>query len=401
MAFVPNKDENSSGKNNENSAASNEICIITDEPITDAPDFDKYSQTLSNIMVNSVPRFTVGIYGGWGTGKTTIMQMIQKHLDEEYKKDIITIWFDARRYENEEFSALVPLVRTIILHLENYLLIEKLEIEKSPKKVAIKNLANKFKKVVEAILQSSTTTAEAGYASFGTDIGKAIDNYKSEGSFFKNHGRVYFYKHISDRVKDELKKIREKKDTENFRIVIFIDDLDRCTPERALEILESIKTFFDIEGIIFVIGIDPSTIDPIIKTKYGDNSKINGMKYLQKIVQLPYPIPLWNLPHLSDTITLMIKKTRLPKNVIDRVLDTGGWMKFTEGGSMQNPIHSYRYLYCYYGSFQLLGSLCYFVVMLKAAQIVLKRISRFLTIFISVLPAQSVCGTYPRPACLL
>ncbi|MFZ0510874.1 MAG: P-loop NTPase fold protein, partial [Candidatus Nitrosopolaris sp.] len=80
MAFVPNKDENSSGKNNENSAASNEICIITDEPITDAPDFDKYSQTLSNIMVNSVPRFTVGIYGGWGTGKTTIMQMIQKHL---------------------------------------------------------------------------------------------------------------------------------------------------------------------------------------------------------------------------------------------------------------------------------------------------------------------------------
>ena len=46
------------------------------------------------------------------------------------------------------------------------------------------------------------------------------------------------------------------------------------------------------------------------------------MKYLQKIVQLPYSIPLWNPPRLFDTITRMIMETRLPKNVIDRLLDT-------------------------------------------------------------------------------
>jgi hypothetical protein len=107
----------------------------------------------------------------------------------------------------------------------------------------------------------------------------------------------------------------------NFRLVIFIDDLDRCTPERALEILESIKTFFDIEGIVFVLGIDPSTIDPIIKTKYGVESKIDGMKYLQKMVQLSYPMPLWNPPQLSYAIKRMIKQTGLPKNKIQRVLD--------------------------------------------------------------------------------
>ncbi len=47
-------------------------------------------------------------------------------------------------------------------------------------------------------------------------------------------------------LKFELQKVREFKNGEryDFRIVIFIDDLDRCTPERALEILESIKTFF-------------------------------------------------------------------------------------------------------------------------------------------------------------
>jgi predicted KAP-like P-loop ATPase len=237
------------------------------------------------------------------------MRMIQNHLNEECNNDIITIWFDAWRYENEEFSALVPLVRTIILRLEEY--VQNLESEKNP---AIKNLATKFKKVGESIIMNSKTNLGLGYsgakASVETDLGKTIEHYKSKGSFFKNQNKIYFREHISDHVKDELKDIRDpKKETKNLEIVIFIDDLDRCTPERALEILESIKTFFDIEGIIFVIGIEPSTIDPIIKTKYGEDSKINGLKYLQKIVQLPYTIPLCNPQRLSDTITSMIEET--------------------------------------------------------------------------------------------
>jgi predicted KAP-like P-loop ATPase len=325
LPFIPNKGDKSSETKDTNSFGSNEISIITDEPFPGAPDFDEYSKTLSTIIINSQPRFTLGIYGGWGTGKTTLMEMIECQLEND--KNIVTIWFDAWRYENEELSALVPLVRTIILHLEDY--VKKMEVEKNPKKGAIKNLANKFKKVGDAILENSKANVEAGSsgakASFETDIGKAMDHYKSGGFFFKtkaDQSRVYFYKHISDHVKDELKRIRKDKETENLKIVIFIDDLDRCTPERALEILESIKTFFDITGIIFVIGIDPSTIDPIIKTKYGEHSKINGMKYLQKIVQLPYPIPLWNPPSLSDTITNMIKDTHLPKNIIEKVLET-------------------------------------------------------------------------------
>jgi DNA replication protein DnaC len=63
---------------------SNNINIITDAPTTlDASDFQKYAIQLSKLIVNknSTPRFTVGIYGGWGTGKTTLMQMMQNEIN--------------------------------------------------------------------------------------------------------------------------------------------------------------------------------------------------------------------------------------------------------------------------------------------------------------------------------
>ncbi len=64
----------------------NTLRIITDEPtLDDALDFDKYSANLANVIRNSTPRFTIGIFGGWGTGKTTLMKMIEASLA---RKDI-------------------------------------------------------------------------------------------------------------------------------------------------------------------------------------------------------------------------------------------------------------------------------------------------------------------------
>ena len=413
--------------------------IIIDDPAKDATDFRKYSERLSQIIANSDPQFTVGIFGGWGTGKTTMMKMIKSELEntqiiswknieqdseknklkkcikDTYKIDwidnaeckkvddkililensgienkfsrdnkdtysakqsnkfsllikekkailkpnkgksrdlriieendnnlfiylpnqqILTIWFDAWKYENEEFSALVPFVRTIILHLEEYVT----KFDQNVQKIAITNLIKNFKKMGASIIRNSKPTI--GFENFGarvsveTDINKVLGEYKSEGSFTLGQHEIRFYKHISEKIEDELKKIRnsdgsrEKKieknveleETRKFRLVIFIDDLDRCTPYRALEILESIKTFFDIEGIICIIGMDPATIDPIIHTKYGENSKIDGLDYLQKIVQLPFQIPLWSDKDLTDAIREMTKRTGLPNDVTDKLL---------------------------------------------------------------------------------
>ena len=93
--------------------------LIIDKPATDVSNFKDYSERLSQIIVKSVPQFTVGIFGGWGTGKTTMMKIIKDEIDKNYSDVATTIWFDSWRYEKEEYSLMIPLLRTIILTLHN------------------------------------------------------------------------------------------------------------------------------------------------------------------------------------------------------------------------------------------------------------------------------------------
>jgi predicted KAP-like P-loop ATPase len=86
--------------------------IITDD-VTYQPilDFERYSDTIVNIVRNSYPKFSIGIYGEWGTGKTTLMKVVEKKLRQT--DDILPVWFNAWRYEREDQFAIVALLKTI------------------------------------------------------------------------------------------------------------------------------------------------------------------------------------------------------------------------------------------------------------------------------------------------
>jgi predicted KAP-like P-loop ATPase len=91
--------------------------IITDdiavEPILD---FDLYCDAIVTIIEKSYPKFTIGIFGDWGTGKTTLMNTIDESL-KEFKNEIITVRFETWRYEREEQFVLIPLLKTIAFAL--------------------------------------------------------------------------------------------------------------------------------------------------------------------------------------------------------------------------------------------------------------------------------------------
>ena len=90
--------------------------IITDDIAIDPIlDFNLYRNAIANIIQNSYPKFTIGIFGDWGTGKTTLMNSIDKALQND--NNIITVQFETWRYEREEQFILIPLLKTIAFSL--------------------------------------------------------------------------------------------------------------------------------------------------------------------------------------------------------------------------------------------------------------------------------------------
>ena len=72
---------------------------------------------------------------------------------------------------------------------------------------------------------------------------------------------------------------------------VFIDDLDRCLPENAITVLESLKLFIGHANCIFVLGMDHSIVEAGIQTRYEGKIKIDGREYLDKIIQVPFYLP--------------------------------------------------------------------------------------------------------------
>ena len=177
-------------------------------------------------------------------------------------------------------------------------------------------------KVLDGLAKSTNLSANFFGAGASLNVEKLTDVLSSKGSVLIGTEKIYYREqHIRDYLEDCVEQFLNEKKDAHRRIVIFVDDLDQCTPEKALELLESIKTFFDIEGIIYVIGMDPKSIDSIISVKYGKESRIGGLEYLQKIVQLPFSIPVWSSPDLTDPIKEMIVSIGLSQPIVTSLLE--------------------------------------------------------------------------------
>lgn len=96
--------------------------LLTDQAIGENTDgredglgFTDYARTLAGAALGTEGPFTIGIFGDWGTGKTSLMRMIQRELANE--EEILTVWFEAWRYGREDHP-IIPLVSTIIRQIE-------------------------------------------------------------------------------------------------------------------------------------------------------------------------------------------------------------------------------------------------------------------------------------------
>lgn len=267
--------------------------------------YDDYANTIIDMIKDaSFPSpFTFGIFGEWGSGKTSLMRMIENTLRDKHSDKIVPVWFNPWRYEKEK-HLIIPFLKTIQHSLSRHIEANKSMPNKVKEKLNywIKRVAN----AACAIAYGLEGEFDLKLAKLKLDASKAVER---EEELNKRMTEETEYSSIYYNILGSLGEISEQEPRE-LRIAVFIDDLDRCLPEKAIEMFESIKLFLDIPGYIFFIGVDHKVVEKGVKVKYkgyvidekvsgeskGDDKGEQGLPitptdYLEKMIQLPIYLP--------------------------------------------------------------------------------------------------------------
>lgn len=236
-----------------------ETRIITDKEILeleeDLIDFRWFAQTLKRIIISADTPITIGVYGEWGAGKTSIMRLTKKMLEGETK----TIWFNAWKYDIA-LDLRVALLKTILKEMEN--------------SESLKEKVSELSRRLDWFgLAKITGSFLIGSPNF--DFNKLL----KQDEVISLIGE--FEERFSELVEDYAGK---------GPLVIFVDDLDRCLPDKVVDILEAIKLFLDVRGCVFILGLNKEIIEKGIELKYK-NIDFDKQNYIEKIIQLPFNIP--------------------------------------------------------------------------------------------------------------
>lgn len=288
--------------------------------------YKPYADIVSETAISTDEEpLTVGIFGLWGAGKSTLLNLIGKNYEE--KGDAIYVSINAWMFENYEDA------KTAIMEA---LLHELKDNEKIPKKIR-KSFVSLIKKI--DFLKVGTkvvTTAAPVIASFATgnplplvlnlpNGAKEIETaIKSVSDSVKEIKDDYLKddETVDDSVVNNVRNFRNEfektlESEEINRVVVLIDDLDRCQPERIIETLEAIKLFLSVKKTTFIIAADENVIQYAIKKKYPNIDGFNielDKEYIEKMIQVPIQIPELSPKDVQNYLLLLVLQKYMEPN---------------------------------------------------------------------------------------
>jgi len=298
------------------------------------------------IKDESVLPITIGVFGDWGSGKSSILKIVNEEFEKVEDTDSLCIYFNGWTFEGYD-DAKAALLNTILKELENN---KKISAEL---KNTIKEKAKKLWKSVDwmrgagMVMKNIALPAVSAYFTGGISLVPYAIQKLSEWSdnpekiiekLQTEEGKAIYKSFIKERKEENSTSInavaefREDfndllKSTRFKRLVVIIDDLDRCSPERIIENLEAIKLFLNVPNTAFIIGADPRIVKYAIEFKYKndkdieeDNSRI-VIDYLEKLIQLPYSLPKLSESEVETYISMLICKKEIGENKFKKVLE--------------------------------------------------------------------------------
>ena len=288
-----------------NNMESTDLNLINDASLEntqyDSLDYKVYAQVLAEAITKTPTPFNLAIYGEWGKGKTSLMNFLINELSliENNKNKIISIFFDSLKFENENNPLLNLLnviendIQNVRINFNNDIIINILDYIKYIK-FAVSNIKNEKDTLSIEYIQ---------------------DNILDEN--FEKHilkQSVYF------QIYQLLNKLEKLLSEENYQLVIFIDNLDKCKSANIIKILEGINFIFNLKGLSFVLAANKE----LLEGQLGEDLK-NNENYLDKIIQLPFYLPSFNgkvnnlLDNLYSKYGLNISLNQNIKNVIQSI----------------------------------------------------------------------------------
>ena len=287
--------------------------------------YGPYAKLISSIAEDKINSpLTIGVFGLWGAGKSTLLNLIEHQLNED-DANVTCVKINAWMFEGYE-DAKIALMETLLKELCQENKFEKV-------KNGIKNLLsriNLFKVATSAISLGASVTASVATGnalpivmSLPRTAEGAMNAIKKISDNAENIKETYLNEETSDpqneSIVDNIRKFRTEfegmiKSAKVDNVVIIVDDLDRCTPERIIDTLEAIKLFLSVPHTIFVIAADENVIQYAIKKKYplveGMNVELST-EYIEKIIQLPIYIPELSSKDIENYLLLLITQQYL------------------------------------------------------------------------------------------
>lgn len=279
---------------------------------------------------------TIGLYGDWGSGKSSLMKLAQDRIErlskaKKKKEDdtpkTLCIEFNGWLFEGYEDTK-TSLCGTILDKLDDAQRFGPEVANKAKdliKKIDFKKLIGKGVKfgmdylltggigaLTDLTLSSILSSLKDKSGSIETkDIEDILAKFKTEE---KTRTEI-------KKFRDDFKQLLEDSKVEN--VVVFIDELDRCSPDTILDLFEAMRLFLFVDGMSFIIGADERLIQYAIKTKYkevpGNNLDI-GKEYLEKVIQYPVTIPQLNHAEVNQYLSCLRLEPTLSEEEFNKFL---------------------------------------------------------------------------------
>lgn len=300
------------------------------ETIVDYLNFDYIIDAVVKLVLDEdLSPSSIGLYGDWGSGKSSLMKMVEQTLTSMNDKSILCIRFNGWLFEGYE-DAKTALCGTILesIHGKEGLSSQlKDKVKKLWDKVDVQKILGKG---LRYGLDYFLTGGILGLTDFTASQFTNALKKKSENVSEDDIANALRSLKTDDNIRKDIKNFHDEfenilKETKIKHLVVFIDELDRCSPETILDIIEAMRLFLFAKGTSFVIGADQRLIEYAIKTKYkevvGNNLDI-GREYMEKVIQYPVNIPALDENEVEQYISCLLLEKELDKVEFTDVLQT-------------------------------------------------------------------------------